>query len=124
MRFGAAFDNPQTCPILKAESVETMFARPRGAAGRGADGKPAPAYYGCGWMVRPVGLRANTWHAGALDGASTLLVRRHDGLTWAVLFNARTGSLKDKDLAAEIDPLVHEAVGKVKEWPHAAVPEP
>jgi len=121
VRFGAAFDNPETCPLLKAEGLRTMFARPAGAAGRGADGKPAPAYYACGWMVRPIGLRANTWHAGALDGTSTLLVRRHDGLTWAVLFNTRTGNLKGKDLAAEIDPLVHEAVGKVKEWPRAAV---
>ena len=124
VRFAAALDNPETCPLLKAESIETMFARPRGAAGRGPDGKPAPAYYGCGWMVRPVGLKANTWHAGALDGTSTLLVRRYDGLTWAVLFNTRYGNLKDEDLAGKIDPLVHEAVGKVKEWPHGTVPEP
>ena len=65
-----------------------MFARPRDT-GYNADGKPKDAYYACGWGVRPSGNgKVNTWHAGLLDGSATLLVRRHDGLTWAVLFNA------------------------------------
>jgi hypothetical protein len=121
VRLASAFDRPETCRILKADNVRTMFARPEGAAGHEPDGKPKAAYYGCGWMVRPVGAagKANTWHAGGLDGTSTLLVRRHDGLAWAVLFNTQRGTLKDKDLAAAIDPLVHQAVDAVRRWPEA-----
>ena len=43
-----------------------------------------------------------------------LLVRRWDGLNWAVLFNTDGGA---KSLVGGIDPLVHEAADKVKEWP-------
>ncbi len=90
VRFGAAFNNPKKCKILSEKSIETMFARPPNAAGEDDKGKPAAAFYGCGWEVRPVrGAKANTWHTGSLDGTSTLLVRRFDNLTWAVLFNSR-----------------------------------
>jgi N-acyl-D-amino-acid deacylase len=118
VRFAAAFDHPQRCKILKPKSIETLFARPPGAAGHKPNGKPRDAYYACGWMVRPVGDRggANTWHAGSLDGTSTLLVRRHDGLTWAVLFNSRN-SVKKVEPADAIDPLLHEAADAVKNWP-------
>jgi N-acyl-D-amino-acid deacylase len=60
--------------------------------------------------------KINTWHNGALDGASTLLVRRADGFTWAVLFNTRANA-KGADLSDLIDPLVHGAADKVKRWP-------
>ena len=40
--------------------------------------------------------------------------RRWDGLDWAVLFNTDGGA---KSLAGAIDPLVHGAADKVKEWP-------
>ena len=58
----------------------------------------------------------NQWHNGSLAGTSTLLVRRHDGLAWAVLFNSRRACL-GKNPASAIDPLVHEAVDAVREWP-------
>jgi hypothetical protein len=45
-----------------------------------------------------------------------LLVRRHDGFVWAVLFNDRDGN---PDPADEIDPLIHQAVGSIKLWPEA-----
>ena len=83
-----------------------MFAPPAGL-------KKRAAFYACGWMVRPVGKggKANTWHGGSLPGTNTLLVRRHDGLTWAVLFNSR--SRKD----GAIDPALHRAANVVTEWP-------
>jgi N-acyl-D-amino-acid deacylase len=123
VRFASAFGDPAACPVLKAEGIRTMFACPDGPAGHEPDGKPKAAYYACGWMVRPVGKegRFNAWHAGGFDGASTLLVRRCDGFAWAVLFNCRNGNLKGKDLAAEIDPLVHRAVDAVKDWPRAGI---
>jgi len=116
VRFASAFDRPSKCPILSAESIGTMFARPEGLAGHDEEGKPLAAYYGCGWRVRPVGRKANHWHMGGFNGTSTLLVRRHDGLNWAVLFNTR-GNPEGKALATLIDPLVHKAANAVKTWP-------
>ncbi|NBR07248.1 MAG: hypothetical protein EBT92_15985 [Planctomycetes bacterium] len=64
--------------------------------------------------MRPVenSLKANTWHNGALSGTSTLLVRRHDGYTWAVLFNGSKPSGKEKPTSPSgaIDPLMHKAI--------------
>lgn len=115
-RFAAAFDHPKTCPILGEAMIKQMFARPPGPAGYEPNGKPKAAYYGCGWSVRPVRTKANHWHMGMLAGTSTLLVRRHDGLNWVVLFNAHQG-LEGKRLAGEIDSLMHRAADAVKEWP-------
>jgi len=117
VRFGAAFNRPKQCKILDAKSIQTMFARPPGAAGEDKNGKPADSWYGCGWSVRPVGGgKENTWHNGSLDGTSTLLVRRSDGLTWAALFNSRE-EVKGQEPAGEIDGLLHEAADAVKHWP-------
>ncbi len=117
VRFGAAFNRPTQCKILDAKSIQTMFARPSGAAGEDKNGKPADSWYGCGWSVRPVGNgKENTWHGGSLDGTSTLLVRRSDGLTWAAIFNSRE-AVNDQEPAGEIDGLLHEAADAVKRWP-------
>jgi N-acyl-D-amino-acid deacylase len=116
VRFASAFDQPEKCKILNAESIKAMFAIPDGPAGH-KDGKPKAAYYGYGWQVRNVGNgKVNTWHTGSLDGTSTLLVRRADGLCWAVLFNTRKNA-KNAELSGLIDPLVHQAADKVKRWP-------
>jgi N-acyl-D-amino-acid deacylase len=116
VRFGAAFNHPDHSRILSARAIEETFARPPGQAGF-QNGKPTPVYYGCGWQVRGVGGgKINTWHTGLLDGTSTLLVRRSDGLTWAVLFNASQDSA-GKNLADQIDPLVHQAADEVRHWP-------
>jgi N-acyl-D-amino-acid deacylase len=118
VRFISAFGDPRRCKILKLKGIEIMLARPPGAAGLDADGKPLDAYYACGWSVRPIGNtgRANIWHAGSLDGTSTMLVGRNDGLSWAVLFNSRD-SAKKKNPAGTIDSLVHQAADAVQEWP-------
>jgi N-acyl-D-amino-acid deacylase len=117
-KFAAAFDDPGKSPLLKQESIATMFKRPPGAPGKNADGSPKAAYYGSGWMVRPVGNagRGNHWHTGSLDGTSTILVRRHDGLNWVVLFNRRVG-YQTGHVASTIDPLVHKAANVVVKWP-------
>jgi N-acyl-D-amino-acid deacylase len=110
VRFAAAFDDPRRCPILSENGIRTMWARPAGRAGFHASGRPRAYYYGCGWAVRPVGAdgRANTWHDGLIGGTSALLVRRHDGLSWAALFN--TDRTPDGEvLSGVIDPLLHRA---------------
>jgi N-acyl-D-amino-acid deacylase len=118
VRFAVAFNNPNQCRLLKAASVEYLFACPPGAAGHEKNGKEKKVFYACGWNVRVQGPGANrnNWHTGLLDGTSTILVRRGiDRLTWAVLFN---GHVPDgEDAASLIDSLVHDAADAVKEWP-------
>jgi N-acyl-D-amino-acid deacylase len=122
VRFATAFDDPGACPILKAESIAEMFARPAGLAGHDAAGKDKPVHYGLGWSVRQNGYRYSPiqWHTGSLDGTSTILVRRADRLAWAMLFNTRNGAASEKAPARVIDPLLHEAAAKVTEWPEGS----
>jgi N-acyl-D-amino-acid deacylase len=128
-RFAAELDRPERCRILRADTVARMFSRPAGKAGYEEDGRPRDHYYGCGWAVRPVAvggtpggegngiLGANTWHTGSLTGTSTLMVRRHDGVDWVVLFNARECADGKTRLAERIDPLLHRAADAVTAWP-------
>jgi N-acyl-D-amino-acid deacylase len=117
-RFASAFDEPAKCKILSQASIETMFARPGGAAGFEADGTAKTRHYGCGWSVIEHGNKggANHWHTGGLDGTSTLMVRRADGLNWVVLLNA--GRNEDGEFyCSSLDPLMHRAADAVTEWP-------
>ena len=117
VRFADSFNDPERSPILKPNMMAQVFAPPAGAVGHEKGGKPKEVYYACGWSVRRVGDRQmNTWHTGSLDGTSTLLVRRSDGLNWAVLFNTRSAGGKNEP-SGLIDPLVHKAADQVKEWP-------
>jgi N-acyl-D-amino-acid deacylase len=110
VRFASAFDEPKKCPILSAHAIETMWERP-------AKLEPKPVYYGCGWDVRPMrGGQANTWHTGYITGSSTLLVRRFDGLNWAVLFNTNKDA-DGKTPAQVIDGPMHKAADRVRQWP-------
>jgi N-acyl-D-amino-acid deacylase len=117
VRFATALESPGRKPFLKPSSLEEMFAPPPAPVSRKADGSVEPVYYGLGFSVRPTGEgRMNQWHTGSLAGTSTLLVRRHDGMAWAVLFNSRR-ACAGKNPASAIDPLVHKAVDAVREWP-------
>ena len=44
-----------------------------------------------------------------------MLVRRHDGVSWAILFNQRSDDKKLPD--SEIDPALHRAANAVTDWP-------
>jgi N-acyl-D-amino-acid deacylase len=116
-RFAAALDDPTRSPLLKRQSLEIMSAPPPPPVSRRSDGSLEHRYYACGWMVRPFGLkgRASYWHSGSLPGTATLLVRRWDGVSWAVLFNQR--SAKDDLPDGAIDPALHRAADSVAEWP-------
>jgi len=118
VKFASAFDDPAKSPILGAKSIGEMWARPSGEAGHDKDGKPKRAYYGLGWNVRPMGNpgQLNAWHFGNIAGTRALLVRRSDGLDWAVLFNTDR-SAAGKSLSELMDPRVHEAARQVKKWP-------
>jgi N-acyl-D-amino-acid deacylase len=114
VRFASAFDRSEQCKILKAASIKTMFTSPEGIT---VTPKDPDVSYGCGWSIRKTeDGKFHAWHTGSLDGTSTILVRRHDGLCWAVLFNTRTNA-KGQVLSTLVDPLVHQAAAKVKRWP-------
>jgi N-acyl-D-amino-acid deacylase len=116
-RFAAALHDPDHCPLLKSRTIQTMHQPPEPPVSRNDDGSLKDSYYACGWSVRPVGQdgAANTWHIGSLPGTYTLLVRRHDGLSWVILFNQRSD---DKNLPDdEIDPALHRAANAVTDWP-------
>ncbi len=95
--------------LLGEDARETMFAPPE-------DHGEGPVWYGCGWSVRRVRGGRNTWHNGLLTGTSTLLVRRADGFSWAVLFNTQHGA-GGRTLAGLVDGRVHRAVDRVESWP-------
>jgi N-acyl-D-amino-acid deacylase len=118
VRFAVSFDDREHCPVLSARSIDKMFARPSGAAGQDRRGRPAVKYYGCGWNVRIVGPgdQVNTWHPGSLDGAEAMLVRRADGVEFAVLFNTREDP-SGKSLIELIERPLHETANAVKRWP-------
>lgn len=118
VKFASAFDDRANSKLLRGETIGTMFTRPTGLAGYDKDGNPRPLSYGCGWMLTTVGEtgRVNQWHTGSLPGTSTILVRRHDGLNWAVLFNTRNDARKEVP-SRTIEPLIHQAADAVKEWP-------
>jgi hypothetical protein len=106
VRFAAAFDDPQSSPLLSATSINAMWGRPAGW-------NPADVvYYGMGWSVRELGGGAiNTWHNGSLPGTWTIMVRRSDGLNWAALFNQRSAG------SGAIDGALHRAANAVTSWP-------
>ena len=110
VRFADAFADPDRCPLMSARSVRELFARPATAKG--------DAYYAAGWMVRPRGAggRANVWHAGFIPGSEALLVRRGDGLTWAVLFNTQN-TPDGGSLTGAIDGKLHVVANAVTDWP-------
>jgi N-acyl-D-amino-acid deacylase len=117
LRFACAFDQPAKCPLLKPDTIMTMFARPDGAPGHDAKGKPKTSYYGCGWSVVDLGRdRLNTWHTGYIPGQNSILVRRFDGINWAVLFNIERNP-NGQNLTGLIDGRMHEAADAVKKWP-------
>lgn len=104
--------------LLSEASLEAMVAKPK------FDSPNDDAvWYGAGWQVRSKKTESdsvlgshNIWHNGALAGTSTLLVKRYDGMSWAVLFNTDRSTNGDR-LASLIDSQMHYAVGLIKEWP-------
>ena len=110
VRFAAAFDDPNNCPILSAESIETMFSLPQTMTRETY--KPGDRYYACGWSVRDYGNgRRNTWHGGSLPGTFTFMARWSNGVNCVVLFNKR-----DPDFS-KIDPMLWDAVQSISTWP-------
>ena len=96
-------------PVLTRASAARAFAPPE--TGRDARGR----YYGCGWHVRPGAGGPVAFHPGSLPGTYTLLVRRSDGLAWAVMFDQRDDPSGERYRA--IDTALNEAADDVDPWP-------
>ena len=101
VQFVDAIDSEKS-PLLSEESRRLMLESPAFT-----DRSSAAVWYGLGWNVRTVGddSRRNYWHTGSFAGTSSLLVRRHDGYRWAVIFNVdrtrkgdRCTDVVDRDL--------------------------
>lgn len=96
--------------FLKPETTGWMIARPPLPEYRNA-----PTYYALGWQVRPQGNDANWWHTGSLAGSAAIMVRAHNGLAWAALFNSLP---YDADgFLAELDRALWKAAEGVTAWP-------
>ena len=116
-KFAAAFDDPDNCPILSRESIETMYACPSGAASHNEDGQQMSTYYSLGWNNRKVDDgKFNRWHTGSLSGTATIMIRRHDGRNFVALMNTRV-SPTGKQLSGQLDRLLHKMANEVTEWP-------
>ena len=116
-RFASALDDPERPPLVNPDTQRVMYAPPPVPVSRNTDGSLKDFYYGCGWSVRPAGTqgKANYWHTGSLPGTFSLLVRRHDGLSWVALFNQRSNDSILPDNA--IDSALHRAADAVTDWP-------
>jgi hypothetical protein len=106
-RFARVYDG--VTPVLSPASAARAFAPPETGASRNG------RYYGCGWHVRPAAGGLVAWHTGSLPGTYTLLVRRFDGLAWAVMFDQRDDPYGEK--YHDIDAALHDAADDVETWP-------
>ena len=114
-KFAAALDDPTSCPILNAQSIQRMYRRPSGLAGHDADGNKKDVFYSLGWFNRVVGGgKLNHWHTGSLDGTATILIRRHDGTNLVALLNSRVAP-SASHLGRAIDQLLHKAANEVQD---------
>ncbi len=105
VQFLDAIDSEKS-PLLSEESRRLMLEAPSFT-----DRSSATVWYGLGWNVRTAGSdsRKNFWHTGSFAGTSSLLVRRHDGYSWAVIFNVDK-TLKGDRCTDIIDSDLHKAV--------------
>lgn len=110
-KFSAAFDQPEKCLILNADSIELMYT-------------PAPnetdlagKHYVSGWSVTTDenGMKS-VGHGGSLPGTNTSLTRRDDGKNVIILLNARTSGNTSR-LINVMNDRVKEAVDHIEKWP-------
>jgi N-acyl-D-amino-acid deacylase len=121
VRIASAFDDPEKCPILKPDTIKTMWDRPEGGANLEPNGRPKKTYYGCGWSIVEVGRlgKLNAWHYGILSGVSTMMVRRNDGFTWALLSNMDYLPDGKTEVCVSLAEGIHTVVDKITDWPTA-----
>lgn len=108
LRFVTAVDGQRAPALLKPETVALMVARPDRP-----DAMNAPVYYSMGWLIRQASNGVEWRHNGSIVGSRSLLVRRADGVAWAVVFNSEPPD----GFLAELDQGISQTIAGVKEWP-------
>lgn len=95
--------------IIKPETFQLIIQRPP-RVWRKEDGSEEPIFYGCGFMVRPLGEggKVNLWHSGSLPGTYSFAAILGNDRGWVVMFNARSADEKNLPNSA-IDPALHHA---------------
>jgi N-acyl-D-amino-acid deacylase len=110
VRFASAVEGRAAPALLQPVTIKQMIAQP-----------PPPAntrkevYCGLGWNIRPRDNDASWFHTGSLPGTTTLLVRTHNGLAYAALFNTRPKS--DVKFKNEVEAALEKASEEVATWP-------
>jgi N-acyl-D-amino-acid deacylase len=93
-----------------------MFARPQ-ETGYAANGVELPAWYAHGWHVQstvPEGTAA--WHDGLFGGTSALVMRRPDGIVWALIFNTDNDDIRQ--VPSEVmAPRINRLADSITKWP-------
>ncbi|GAA4127994.1 serine hydrolase domain-containing protein [Actinomadura keratinilytica] len=97
--------------VLNDSSIASIFAKPETGLNSGG------SYYGFGWFVRDVTGGRNTWHDGAYDGTSTIVTRRYDGVTWALLFDQRDDPSGLTYTYSDFSAPLHTVANNLKTWP-------
>ena len=112
LKFATAFDRADRCPWMGSANLAKVFTQPE-YLNIQPNGQGHRRFYGCGWsVIQYKNGKKQTMHMGALPGTSTLLVRRPDGFSWAVLFNCR--KTLTKDAAVMLDPMLFRAINQAK----------
>jgi N-acyl-D-amino-acid deacylase len=99
LRFVNAFDDPETCKVLRPRTVELMFARPDG------EDPKAESWYAKGWSVQPFGKERAFWHDGEIEGSASMLMRRPDRISFALLLNCSEPVEKSPPIAVLTRPM-------------------
>lgn len=112
LRLVTKVDGSRAPALLRPETLRLLEARP-------APPLPAdrPQWYGLGWQITQAGTGVNWSHRGSLPGTATQLVRSHNGVAWAVLFNSQGKGGKDGLLMNDLEQRLWKAVDQVKNWP-------
>jgi len=111
-RFATALDGRRRPPLLKPETLEKVesLSNPPIFTGNGKD-----RYYGLGWVIVSEPRRKYAFHDGLLAATRSLLIRSHDGVVMAILFNGQTS--EEGSFYRELDRMLWKAAEEVEKWP-------
>ena len=109
VRLVSALDGSRPPAPLMEETVDLMLSRPDPPL------QDSNFYYAMGWGVLPIGDSARWSHGGGLPGSSSLIVRSHDGITWAVFFNSWAAQYAD--FRNDRRELTREGIASITTWP-------
>ena len=114
MRYVRALEGSGGQPKLLSDEMLATMTEYQGLPG---NGQSPDHYYALGWNVDSPGTAQEEWsHSGALENCNaSLLTRRADGISYAVLFN--TLPYNFQSFFEELAPAMRAAVGSVSKWP-------